>query len=130
MANNQKKVLDQESVGYVLLSTIFRDVSAVLIKEDGSEEKFLNEMGVKNKVGHLISNINKEIIEKHGLDVTHLLKELTIEYYFENDQLFLKYQFVNLWNNFRIIGSWHHNVACKKVQRDSMGYCKCICFSY
>ena len=102
MENNQKKVLDQESVGYVLLNTIFRDVSAVLIKEDGTEEKFLNEMGVKNKVGLLASNINKELIEKHGLDVTHLLKELTIEYYFENDQLFLKYQFVNLWNNFRI----------------------------
>ena len=102
MANNQKKVLDQESVGYVLLNTIFRDVSAVLIKEDGTEEKFLNEMGVKNKVGLLASNINKELIEKHGLDVTHLLKELTIEYYFENDQFFLKYQFVNLWNNFRI----------------------------
>ena len=37
MENNQKKVLDQESVGYVLLNTIFRDVSAVLIKEDGTE---------------------------------------------------------------------------------------------
>ena len=102
MANNQKKVLDQESIGYVLLNTIFRDVSAVLIKEDGSEEKFLNEMGVKNKVGYLASNINEQGIKQLGLDLTSLLKELTIEYYFENDQLFLKYNFINLWNNFRI----------------------------
>jgi len=100
MSKNQHSISDEQSIVYTLLRVIFLDVNGFIIKPDGKEEKYLNKNGITKKVAYLARYICEEGLKPNGIDLSKVLSDLEIAYYYEGDNFFVKHNYVDLWNKF------------------------------
>ena len=94
MSKNQHSISDEQSIVYTLLRVIFLDVNGFIIKPDGKEEKYLNKNGITKKVAYLARYICEEGLKPNGIDLSKVLSDLEIAYYYEGDNFFVKHNYV------------------------------------